>query len=127
MPELRRQSYCYMRGHMAALAVQWSRTRQLGEPRRMLVTLPRYYLRRGLRKLWWQVDDPALAADVQGYLAGLVRAAGLLCAPPPPLSPKPAPGDGAVVKAPVEEFVATNPFPYPRTLEIGRASCRERV
>jgi SAM-dependent methyltransferase len=118
LQELRRQAYRYMRGHVAALAVQWSHTRQLGEPRRMLVTLPRYYLGRGLRKMWWRVDDPTLTADVCGYVAGLVRAAGLLRAAKAAAPPRPPPGSGATGRAPLKTFVATNPFPHPRTLGL---------
>jgi GT2 family glycosyltransferase len=95
LPELQRQAYSYMRGHVAALAVQWSHTRQLGEPRRLLVMLPRYYLRRGARRIWCQADDPTLGADLRGYLAGLIRAPVLVRAARVPLPPSPPPGPGA--------------------------------
>jgi GT2 family glycosyltransferase/SAM-dependent methyltransferase len=118
VPELHRQAYSYMRGHVAALAVQWSHTRQLGEPRRLLVTLPRHYLSRGARRMWWQADDPTLGADVRGYLAGLVRAPAMVRAAPMPLRPSPPRGPDAAGKAPLPEFLATNPFAHPRTLGL---------
>ena len=87
LPELRRQAYRYMRGHVAALAVQWNHTRQVGEPAAGAGTLPRYYLGRGLRRLWWQADDPTLGADVLGYLAGLLRVPAMVRAAPPAVVP----------------------------------------
>ncbi len=133
LPELRRQAYRYMRGHVAALAGQWNHTRQFGEPRRVLAALPRYYLGRGLRRLWWQADDPTLGADVLGYLAGLLRVPAMVRAAPPavvrpsptvgppvrPVAPTaPDVGDGAAGKAPLKAFVASNPFAHPRTLGL---------
>ena len=120
LPQLRRQAYGYMRGHVAALAVQWSHTRQLGEPRRLLVTLPRHYLRRSARRMWWHADDPTFAADLRGYVAGLVRAPGMVRAARAPLRPWPPPGPDADApdKAPLPAFVATNPFAHPQTLGL---------
>jgi GT2 family glycosyltransferase/SAM-dependent methyltransferase len=118
LPELHHQAYHYMRGHVAALAVQWSRTRQLGEPRRALGTLPRHYLGRWVRRLWWQFDDPLLASDVRGYLAGLVRAPAMARPPRVPLAPPPPAGASDAGKAPLAAFVATNPFAHPQTLGL---------
>jgi len=116
LPELRRQAFCYMRGHVAALAVQWGHTRQLGEPRRLLVTLPRDYLARAARRVWWQADDPTFAADLRGYLAGLARAPAMVRTAPVPLPPPP--GAGTPGKAPLPAFLAANPFAHPQTLGL---------
>jgi len=45
MEDLRRQIFLYMRGHAAALLTQFNRHRHWGNVRRLLVTLPRYYIK----------------------------------------------------------------------------------
>jgi GT2 family glycosyltransferase/SAM-dependent methyltransferase len=115
MAELEAQSRAYLRGHVAALAVQWSRTRQLGEPRRALVSLPRYFARRALARAVWGERSPTLRAQMTGCLAGLAAAPGLLRRSGP-TTPPPSGEDGPAVKATLEAFAASNPFPHPRTL-----------
>lgn len=116
LPSLREQSRAYMHGHVAALAVQWSHTRQIGEPRRALLSLPAYYARRAAAGVFWQEETPTLAAEVRGYITGLVRAAPLVRPARLPLPPAAPPGQGAMVTAPLGQFLATNPFPDRHTL-----------
>jgi GT2 family glycosyltransferase len=48
---LRAQIRAYMRGHVAALLVQYERTGERGNLRRIYRSLPKWYLRQGLRRL----------------------------------------------------------------------------
>jgi len=117
LPELQDQSVAYLRGHVASLAVQWARTRQLGEPRRAFASLPNHFLRRALARNFFGGDSiPTLGAQVTGYLQGLAVAVTLVRRVELPLRPHDAPGEGPVVKASLADFQATNPFPHPRTL-----------
>ena len=116
LPELRAQSRAYLRGHVAALAVQFSRTRQLGEPRRALASLPSHFARRAVARVVWREPAPTLRAQITGYLSGLALAPSLARPAELPLPPRPPAGAGPVVKAPLAAFTATNPFPHPRTL-----------
>jgi GT2 family glycosyltransferase len=73
MDALRRQAHDYMRGHVAALYVQFANHRHRGNLRRAALTLPKHLLRRALSEL---AVPPAertglLRAEVCGYLAGL--------------------------------------------------------
>ena len=117
MAELRAQSRAYLRGHVAALAVQWRRTRQLGEPRRALLSLPGHLARRAVAGVVWGERPPALGAQVVGCLAGLATAPALLRPAAQPTGRRAdGDGDGPVVKATLAAFTAANPFPHPRTL-----------
>ena len=116
LPELRAQSRAYLKGHVAALAVQHTRTRSLGEPRRVVATLPRWFARRAAARVVWGEPAPTLRASAAGYLAGLARVPALARPAPLPLPPRPAPGEGPVVRAPLEQFLTANPFPHPKTL-----------
>lgn len=113
---LREQSRAYLRGHVAALAVQWAATRALGEPRRALVTLPLHFARRAVAGMVWRERSTTLGADLTGYLAGMIRAPVLLGPQRLPIPALPAPGDGLQAKASLRTFLATNPFPHRRTL-----------
>ena len=108
---VRRQARAYMRGHVTALAVQFSRHRQVGELRRAAGHLPLSYGRRLLRAAVRRktVSDPLLSAELAGYLAGLVGGARVLAAGRAGL------GRGAGGRAPLRAVLAQNPFPHPRT------------
>jgi hypothetical protein len=116
LPRLREQSRAYLRGHVAALAVQWNHTRQIGEPRRALISLPMYYMRRAVLgvSLGGIVPDPRRGDSRlhSGALAGGTMARPVLL----PLPPAALPGEGPSVKVPLARFLATNPFPHRRTL-----------
>ena len=73
MPGLASQIHHYMRGHVAALLVQWERTGDVGNLRRAFRSLPAYYLRRALRRLVSRPDpaDCLLRQEVGGALSGL--------------------------------------------------------
>nr|WP_246370891.1 glycosyltransferase family A protein [Phenylobacterium haematophilum] len=66
---LARQLFSYMRGHSAALLVQFERNRRLGDLRRAFVSLPARYARRALRRS--QPRDRFLGLEFRGYLSGL--------------------------------------------------------
>jgi GT2 family glycosyltransferase len=69
--DLERQWYAYMRGHVAALLVQFARHRHAGNLRRILLQLPIFYSlwlrdvlgadRRAERALWWAAVSGAVA------------------------------------------------------------------
>jgi GT2 family glycosyltransferase/SAM-dependent methyltransferase len=113
---LKRQMRAYMRGHVAALAVQWSHTRQIGEARRAMISLPRLYVGRTVRRLWWSQPDPTLGAEVRGYVDGLLHCAPLLRGGVLPAPSDAVGGDGTSSKATLAGFLASNPFPQRRTL-----------
>ena len=75
---LRRQMHGYMRGHACALLVQFERHGDWGNLRRLLLVLPRYYAKAGLRTVARrllrspQPADALLGAQVRGYLAGVL-------------------------------------------------------
>jgi hypothetical protein len=67
------QIFYYMRGHAAALLVQFERSGDLGNLRRALLTMPLMYARRTVRYL---VKKPAecdrfLGREIAGYFSGL--------------------------------------------------------
>lgn len=66
---LARQLFSYMRGHSAALLVQFERNRRLGDLRRAFISLPVRYGRRALRRA--QPRDRFLGLEFRGYLSGL--------------------------------------------------------
>jgi GT2 family glycosyltransferase len=71
---LRRQWHAYMRGHVAALLVQFARYRHWGNVRRIVLQLPFFYavwLRDVVRR-GWQVEGPPWWAAVSGSLSGIV-------------------------------------------------------
>ncbi|MBV8682293.1 MAG: glycosyltransferase family 2 protein [Caulobacteraceae bacterium] len=73
MDGLRRQIRAYMRGHAAALLVQYERSRNLGNLRRLFLTLPHYYARRAVGRIVRGVrsDNRLLGAEVAGLASGV--------------------------------------------------------
>lgn len=71
--DMRRQIYAYMRGHTAALLVQFERTGNWGNIRRLVLTLPHEYARRSVRYLMGQggARDATLAQEIAGCIAGV--------------------------------------------------------
>jgi glycosyltransferase involved in cell wall biosynthesis len=72
-PGLENQIFHYMRGHSAALLVQFERSGNIGNLRRAFVSMPYWYARRGLRRV---VKGPCerdrlLGREVAGFLSGL--------------------------------------------------------
>jgi GT2 family glycosyltransferase len=70
---LANQIFHYMRGHAAALLVQFERSGNLGNLRRAFVSMPIWYARRGLR---WALKGPSerdrfLGREIAGYLSGI--------------------------------------------------------
>ena len=71
--ELESQIYSYMRGHATALLVQLERHGDIGNLRRLLVTLPVYFASRSMRRLVG-IDDRrtrTLSQETAGWLAGI--------------------------------------------------------
>jgi GT2 family glycosyltransferase len=73
MAGLSNQIFHYMRGHSAALLVQYERTGNWGNLRRALATMPWWYLRRVARGVLkgWTEGDLLLAQEIRGYVSGL--------------------------------------------------------
>lgn len=80
---LGRQVHAYARGHAAALLVQYERTREAGNLRRLWRTLPLHYARKAARRLRHgrTPDTWFLGAEIRGTLSGI---AFYLAAPRPP-------------------------------------------
>ena len=107
---VRRQARAYLRGHVAALAVQFARHRQLGELRRTVVSLPRHYGRRLLRSaLPGSPPQPVLRAEVAGCLSGVREAVRILASD---LRPTTGRRGG---RERTRALLAQNPFPHPLT------------
>jgi GT2 family glycosyltransferase len=73
LASLKQQMYQYMRGHVAALLIQFERYHHWGNLRRLTIALPRYYLRRTLSRILKRNQPPAeiLAAEIRGCFAGV--------------------------------------------------------
>ncbi len=71
---LARQLEAYMRGHVTALLVQFERTRQYGNLRRIFVSMPFWYARRLLKRLLRGRDlsNRFLAREIKGALSGII-------------------------------------------------------
>lgn len=73
MVSLRRQMWLYMRGHVAALLVQFERSGHWGNLRRLGLILPRYYASRVLGRLTSvaPLTPSTVAEEVGGAIAGV--------------------------------------------------------
>jgi GT2 family glycosyltransferase/SAM-dependent methyltransferase len=110
---LRRQARDYIRGHTAALFVQFGRFRHWGNLRRALVAMPRSLLFLGIRESAKRAftalgiasyDRSGIyRAEVRGYLHGVATLPLALTGAPPRH------------KAELGPYLAQNPFPYART------------
>ena len=71
---LQNQLHAYMRGHTAALLVQYERHGHRGLLRRLLMSLPAYYLRRLVRGMptGYRGRYRTLFAEIQGALSGVL-------------------------------------------------------
>jgi GT2 family glycosyltransferase len=71
---LARQIRAYMSGHVAALLVQYQRTGEYGNLRRIVTSLPHYYLRRILRRLRHgrTAENYMLRQELLGCIDGLI-------------------------------------------------------
>jgi GT2 family glycosyltransferase len=70
---LKQQAYQYMRGHVAALLVQFANYKHSGNLRRLFITLPRYYGKRLLRefKRGFEPRRSSVLVEIGGCLAGV--------------------------------------------------------
>jgi GT2 family glycosyltransferase len=73
LDSLKQQMYQYMRGHVAALLVQFAKYKHWGNLRRLFVALPRYYTRRFLFGLFqgFNCFNITLVAEVLGCFSGV--------------------------------------------------------
>jgi GT2 family glycosyltransferase len=73
MDSLKHQAYQYMRGHTAALLVQFVNYKHWGNIRRLFLALPRYYIKRLLQELktGFQPRHSSLLAEIAGCFAGV--------------------------------------------------------
>ena len=71
---LARQIYAYMSGHTAALLVQYERTGEFGNLRRLLLTMPYHYTKAFLRRLikGRDISNCLLKEEITGCLAGIL-------------------------------------------------------
>jgi hypothetical protein len=71
---MREQIRGYMRGHTAALLIQYERTGDLGNLRRLFLSLPWGYLRRILKRLLIgrTIDSKHMLVEIYGCLQGIV-------------------------------------------------------
>lgn len=73
LDRLKHQMFQYMRGHVAALLVQFARYKHWGNLRRLFITLPKYYINRfveGLRN-GFQSLNRTLLSEVFGCFSGV--------------------------------------------------------
>lgn len=71
---LQKQIRAYMRGHSAALLVQYERTGRKGNLRRLLVSFPAFYARRLVKRFTFR-NDPScllLRQEIAGLLSGVL-------------------------------------------------------
>jgi GT2 family glycosyltransferase/SAM-dependent methyltransferase len=110
---LERQAHDYIRGHVAALFVQYANTGDRGNLKRALVDLPRSFARRGAAELAKRVFTKlgvasypragTYGAEVTGFGRGLAHL------------PLAFGGPSPRHKAPLGPYLRQNPFPYPLT------------
>lgn len=74
MNALKKQMRYYMRGHVAALLVQFEKYRHWGNLYRALLKLPRYYLKRMVKNPFrlGAHTNFTLGAEISGYLSGWI-------------------------------------------------------
>lgn len=72
LASLQKQMYQYMRGHIVALLVQFTRYRHWGNLKRIVIELPMYYGKRWLKKVIKNNNSSAtLGAEIKGCFAGV--------------------------------------------------------
>ncbi|MBW4595700.1 MAG: glycosyltransferase [Brasilonema angustatum HA4187-MV1] len=73
LDSLKYQAYQYMRGHVAALLVQFANYKHWGNLRRLLIALPRYYAKQLLREIkrGFKPRHSSLLSEIAGCLAGV--------------------------------------------------------
>lgn len=70
---LKQQAYQYMRGHVAALLVQFANYKHWGNLRRLFIALPRYYTKRLLKEIviGFEFKRSSIFLEIVGCLAGI--------------------------------------------------------
>jgi GT2 family glycosyltransferase len=73
MSQLSNQIFYYMRGHAAALMVQFERSGNWGNLRRALLSMPWWYAQRITRGLLrgWSPEDRFIGREIAGFVSGL--------------------------------------------------------
>ncbi len=118
--DLRRQARDYLRGHVAALFVQYSRSGHRGNLRRAFLGLPKSLVSRAIREyILTGQRTTILPAYVSGYLRGLaffpvaLQREADFTAGSRKLSRPTQSRRG--LKAPLGDFLRKNPYPHPRS------------
>lgn len=132
MDDLRHQGHEYVRGHVAALFVQFARHGDAGNLRRAFVDLPAYFVGRAIREsvrpllfrlgISWSPSRGTFLAEASGLLRGLALVRLALddepardertgTPAPPPIGRSSSPS----AKTPLHDFLRRNPFPHPLT------------
>jgi GT2 family glycosyltransferase/SAM-dependent methyltransferase len=113
---LRRQARDYVRGHVAALFVQYSRYRHIGNLRRALVAMPLFLIRRTAHEFLLPGPRARIHASyISGYLRGLTHLSLAFrnVAAPTVSFGAPATDRGHGYQAARREFLRKNPYPHP--------------
>lgn len=73
LDSLKQQMYYYMRGHVAALLIQFEKYRHWGNLRRLFLTLPKQYTKKILRLLFRgsKPESSTLLAEISGCVSGV--------------------------------------------------------
>jgi glycosyltransferase involved in cell wall biosynthesis len=74
LASLEHQAYQYMCGHVAALLIQFANHQHWGNIRRLIIALPRYYIKRffqELKRTWKSPQRTTLWAEISGCLSGV--------------------------------------------------------
>jgi GT2 family glycosyltransferase len=73
LKSLKRQLHLYMRGHVAALMVQFSNFKHRGNLRRLFLSLPKYYLRLffGALLMGFRGEHRLVLSEITGCIAGI--------------------------------------------------------
>lgn len=110
IPALKRQARAYIRGHVAALFVQYARYGHRGNLHRALLAMPIWLLRLSLRDWWLRGDRGAVTRSyIEGYVQGLkylplAARAGMFTTPV---------STGGGCKVSRANFLRLNPYPHP--------------
>lgn len=70
MKELKKQLYNYMRGHIAALLIQYEKFHHRGNLVRMYMTMPKWYLNRFKNAILGKDKDGFLFTEIRGCISG---------------------------------------------------------
>ena len=82
---LKQQMYCYMRGHVAALLVQYEKYNDQGNLRRLFRTMPKWYIKSFIKGLIKEYKFSTFFAEIAGCFSGIIYYIINYKSPQPPL------------------------------------------